>query len=59
VDCPLILAAGEYDPIVTHDHYRPFDKGAVMIPGVAHNAHVEDPTAITDLIRKLNKQSKF
>ena len=56
VDCPLILAAGEYDPIVACEHYKSFNKDVVMIPNVAHNAHVEDPTAIAGLINKLNKK---
>ena len=58
-DCPLILAAGEHDSIVTSEHYLPFDKSAVTIPGVAHNAHVENPAAIIDLIKKIKEVSKI
>lgn len=53
VECPLVLAAGEYDTIVTAEHYSPFKKEAVTIPGVAHNAHVESPPAIINLLKKL------
>ena len=50
--CPVILAAGEHDPIVTVEQYRPYDGNAVAIPGVAHNAHVEDPVAVWALVEK-------
>ena len=53
VECPLVLAAGEFDPIVTVEHYLSFKKEAVMIPGVGHNAHVEKPTAVMDLLKKI------
>jgi pimeloyl-ACP methyl ester carboxylesterase len=55
-ECPLILVAGEYDPIVPIKHYLPLGKQTLEIPGVAHNAHVEKPAAILALLKKLGKQ---
>ena len=37
------LACGESDPMVTVDQLRELDSDAVEIPGLGHNAHVEDP----------------
>jgi pimeloyl-ACP methyl ester carboxylesterase len=53
VESPLILSAGEHDPIVDIKHYLPFGKQTVEIPGVAHNAHVEKPASILTLLDKL------
>lgn len=53
VECPIILAAGEHDPIVNAENYRPHDENAIAIPGVAHNAQVEDPAAVWGLVEKL------
>ena len=52
-ECPIILAAGEHDTIVTAELYQTYDKDAVSIPNVAHNAHVEDPAAVWALVEKL------
>jgi pimeloyl-ACP methyl ester carboxylesterase len=53
VECPYVLAAGENDPIVSAEDYKAFDQDAIAIPGCAHNAHVENPTAVWDLVEKL------
>lgn len=51
--CPVTLAVGEHDKIVTIEQYRSLDKNAVQIPNVAHNAHVENPEAMWALVEKL------
>ena len=47
---PLRLAAGERDPMVTLDAMRRFDPGAVLLPGLGHNPHVEAPEALWQLV---------
>ncbi|OXM71022.1 alpha/beta fold hydrolase [Amycolatopsis thermalba] len=47
---PVILAAGEHDPMCPAAHL-PGD--AVLLPGLGHNAHVEDPAALDPLLARL------
>lgn len=56
VECPVILAAGEEDPIVSTEHYLSVDKNAIPILGTAHNSHVENPVAVWELVKKLEAQ---
>ncbi len=56
VECPIILATGEYDPIVPSEDYLKQDPNTVIIPKVAHNVQVEDPGAILNLIKRLLKK---
>lgn len=39
--CPVVLARGEHDPMVAD--------APVTLPGLGHNAHVEDPAAVAAL----------
>ncbi|GAA4378530.1 alpha/beta fold hydrolase [Nocardioides caricicola] len=41
--CPVVLARGEHDPMVA--------AAPVTLPGLGHNAHVEDPAAVVSLVR--------
>ena len=59
VKCPLIAVAGENDPIVSARHYKQHIKNVLSIPGVAHNAQVEDPESIIDLINRIQKSDKL
>jgi pimeloyl-ACP methyl ester carboxylesterase len=49
----VILAVGEHDQISSPDQIREVDDAAVVLPGLGHNAHVEDPSAMVKLIGDL------
>ena len=51
--CPAILATGEHDRMSHPDQLRALQDDAVTLPGLGHNAHVEDPAALLPLIRTL------
>jgi len=44
--CPVVLARGQHDPMVTDDDLAALVNDAVVLPGLGHNAHVEDPSAV-------------
>lgn len=46
---PVRLAAGENDRMVTRVEMTALDPAAVILPGVGHNAHVENPDLIWQL----------
>ncbi|MEH1014294.1 alpha/beta fold hydrolase [Micromonospora sp. CPCC 206060] len=46
VRCPVTLARGEHDPMVTDAHLAGYGVPVVTLPGLGHNAHVEDPAAV-------------
>lgn len=48
--CPVILARGEHDWMVSLDQLRAHRDDALDLPGLGHNAHVEDPDAVVALI---------
>ena len=48
----VTLAAGEHDSMVAAEQMQALDPEAVILPGLGHNAHVEDPAAIWELIRE-------
>ncbi|NIH87614.1 alpha/beta fold hydrolase [Amycolatopsis granulosa] len=47
---PVVLAAGEHDPMCPAAH---LPEDAVILPGLGHNAHVEDPAALDPLLTRL------
>lgn len=47
---PVLLAAGEHDRMVSAADLRTLSDDAVELPGLGHNAHVEDPAAFWSLI---------
>lgn len=47
---PLRLAAGADDPMASPATLRRIDPGAVLLPGLPHNAHVADPVAVAALL---------
>ena len=51
--CPVLLARGATDPMVTLDQLRTHCAAAVEIPGIGHNAHVESPAAVVALSERL------
>lgn len=51
--CPVVLAAGEHDPMSRPADLLALRDDAVTLPGLGHNAHVEDPAALLPLIYSL------
>ena len=47
------LTCGEYDNVTTIDGLRTWDPDAVVLRGLSHNAHVEDPNAVWSVIQKM------
>jgi pimeloyl-ACP methyl ester carboxylesterase len=49
MDTPVRFACGTRDPLVGLEEMRHYDPAAVTVEG-GHNAHVENPTAVADLV---------
>lgn len=47
----VVLARGEHDPMVSDDQLAGLPVATAVLPGLGHNAHVEDPTAVAALLR--------
>ncbi|MDZ5662099.1 alpha/beta hydrolase [Nocardioides sp. S-58] len=50
VACPVVLARGQHDPMVTAQDLEGLVTDPVSLPGLGHNAHVEDPSAVLALV---------
>jgi pimeloyl-ACP methyl ester carboxylesterase len=50
---PVILAAGEDDPMSPVEHLQPLVPEPLVLKGLGHNAHVEDPAALLPLLDRL------
>ncbi|MBM7493606.1 pimeloyl-ACP methyl ester carboxylesterase [Micromonospora luteifusca] len=50
IDVPVVLARGEHDPMVTDAQLKEYDVPVATLPGLGHNAHVEDPAAVLALL---------
>ena len=50
---PVTLAAGERDPLCPAEHLRELGAEPVILAGLGHSAHVQDPTALLPLIERL------
>jgi pimeloyl-ACP methyl ester carboxylesterase len=48
--CPITLAAGEHDPMSRPEQLQALRADAVALPGLGHNAHVENPAALLPLL---------
>jgi pimeloyl-ACP methyl ester carboxylesterase len=46
----VVLARGEHDPMNTDQQYAALHPRVVTLPGLGHNAHVEDPAAVLGLL---------
>jgi len=57
VRCPVVLARGEHDGMVSAAELRDCLPGAVELPGLGHNAHVESPAAIVGLFDAVRMQA--
>ena len=49
--CPVVLARGEHDHMVSDADLGALVPDPVTLPGLGHNAHVEDPAAVVELVR--------
>jgi pimeloyl-ACP methyl ester carboxylesterase len=49
----VILAAGASDPMSPQAHLRSLSPDVVVLAGLGHNAHVEDPPALWPLVESL------
>jgi pimeloyl-ACP methyl ester carboxylesterase len=50
--CPVVLARGEHDHMVSDADLRALAPEPVTLCGLGHNAHVEDPAAVVGLVRR-------
>ncbi len=50
IDAPVLLARGEHDPMVSETQLKQYGVPVVTLPGLGHNAHVEDPAAVLALL---------
>ena len=50
---PVVLAAGEHDPMSPLEHLQALEPDPVVLKGLGHNAHVEDPTALLPILDRL------
>lgn len=48
--CPVVLARGEHDPMVSDADLRALGVEPAELAGLGHNAHVEDPAAVAALL---------
>jgi pimeloyl-ACP methyl ester carboxylesterase len=50
VPCPVVLARGEHDPMVSHEDLAALVPDPITLPGLGHNAHVEAPEDVMSLL---------
>lgn len=51
INCPVTLARGEHDSLVTHAELAQLVSEPVTLPNLGHNAHIEDPGALLRLVQ--------
>lgn len=51
--CPVVMAAGADDPMSPAAHLSALVPDPVLLPGLGHSAHVEDPAALDPLLERL------
>ncbi|WP_033441248.1 alpha/beta hydrolase [Saccharothrix sp. NRRL B-16314] len=51
---PVFLAAGETDHMCPPEHLRAAQPSGIVLPGVGHNAHVEQPASIKPVLDRLH-----
>jgi pimeloyl-ACP methyl ester carboxylesterase len=49
----VVLAAGEHDPMSPLEHLQPLVPDPLVLKGLGHNAHVEDPAALLAILERL------
>jgi pimeloyl-ACP methyl ester carboxylesterase len=53
-EAEVVLARGEHDHMVSDDQLAALPVATAVLPGLGHNAHVEDPRAVAALLRPWN-----
>ena len=48
--CPVLLARGEHDRLVSDEDLHSLVLDHATLPGLGHNAHVENPAAVLALL---------
>jgi pimeloyl-ACP methyl ester carboxylesterase len=51
--CPVLATRGEHDPLVSSAELLAAAPGAMDVPSLGHNLHVEDPPALVALLDRL------
>ena len=54
---PVLLAAGERDPMCSEAQLRSLVSDPVILPGLGHNAQVESPEAVWSLLERLVREA--
>ncbi|QBX55537.1 alpha/beta fold hydrolase [Nocardioides seonyuensis] len=52
--CPVAMARGEHDPMVSDRDLAALVPDPVTLRGLGHNAHVEDPGAVLAVVRRVH-----
>lgn len=50
---PVLLSAGEHDPMSPLEHLQALVPDPLVLKGLGHNAHVEDPVALLPILERL------
>ncbi|WP_433532368.1 alpha/beta fold hydrolase [Micromonospora sp. CA-263727] len=58
IDVPVLLARGEHDPMVSDAQLKEYGVPVATLPGLGHNAHVEDPAAVLALLDTVRPHPK-
>lgn len=53
---PVVLARGERDAMITESQLANLAAPAMTLPGLGHNAHVEDPAAVLGLVEQTGQR---
>lgn len=56
--CPVIVARGERDAIVSREQLRAAEPNAMDLASAGHNVHVEDPAAVAGLVELALERSR-
>jgi pimeloyl-ACP methyl ester carboxylesterase len=59
VACPVMLGAGEHDPMCTAEVLAALPTDHFVLPGLGHNAHIEQPAALLPLIELLAMEASL
>lgn len=51
--CPVRIARGEHDALVSREECAALGRNVSELPGLGHNAHVENPELVADVIEEL------
>jgi pimeloyl-ACP methyl ester carboxylesterase len=50
---PVILARGAHDHMVTAEQIAALGVKPVDLPGLGHNAHVEEPAIVREMVQRV------